>query len=176
MIQEKLYRTIRLETFDNLICMIWLMIHQDFGLFLEVVVAITLTNRCTCVLVYLSVCVCAILWQKAIFAGISVWLKCSAPTLAPLSWWWWPCRCPREAPPAPPCTPPGWTSWPRTCPPLSSSEATSNPSSPSTPSSLAGHEKLFIDYLFSAFYTGCSIQSGLRNEAVVSLLWHFWGP
>ena len=56
MIQEKLYRTIRLETFDNLICMIWLMIHQDFGLFLEVVVAITLTNRCTCVFVCECLC------------------------------------------------------------------------------------------------------------------------
>ena len=39
----------------------------------------------------------------------------------------------------------------RTCLQHSSSEATSNLSSPSTPSSLAGHEKLFIDYLF--FYT-----------------------
>ena len=36
----------------------------------------------------------------------------------------------------------------RTCLQHSSSEATSNLSSPSTPSSLAGHEKLFIDYLF----------------------------
>ena len=152
MLQEKLYGTIRLETFD--IYGLWFIsvyiitflaptraqgvdrLGNSWHFFLEMVVDVTLT----------------ILWQQAIFAGISVWLKCSAPTPARLSWWWWPCRCPREAPPAPPCTPPGWTSWPRTCPPLSSSEATSNPSSPSTPSSMAGHEKLFINYLFSAFY------------------------
>ena len=36
---------------------------------------------------------------------------------------------------------------------------------------------IWFEYdIWNIWYTVCSIQFGLRNEAIVSLIWDFWGP
>ena len=40
---------------------------------------------------------------------------------------------------------------------------------------LGSVESLWIWFEYDIWYTVCSIQFGLRNEAIVSLIWDFWG-